>query len=137
MKRYEKIDWLNGSRIIDYEIPKKEFEDSITDKSHFIPMSESVKRIKNMAPISGDTIKIMYDFPNGRDNGAPLPIGRKIGHDIAELSTAIRQDSEYAKKELIKGAKNKKIADEVDRAMTETVGNVSKSNVNNNSTSTV
>ena len=136
MKRYEKIDRLSGSRIIDYEIPKKEFDDSLTDKSHFIPMSESVKRIKGMAPISGDTIKQMYDFPNGRDNGSQLPVGRKIGHDIAELSTAIRQDSEYAKKELAKGAKNKKIADEVDLAMQKTIEKAN-ANANSNSPSTV
>ena len=54
MKRYETIDVINGSKIVDYELPVTEYTESLVDKSHFIPTQEAVKRLVNAPPLSAD-----------------------------------------------------------------------------------
>lgn len=133
MKRFETIDWLNGSKIIDYELPVIEFEESITDKSHFIPMAESVKRL-SVGPVSSDTIAVMYDFPDGKDTGMNVPIARKKGVDIAEVSNEIRMSQAKIKEQLKEGKKRADIAQSVDNAMAGVLNKSNNSNQNNSGT---
>lgn len=115
MTRFETINVISGSKTIDYELPSIEFDDSITDRSHFVPMSESVKRLKGMAPVSGDTIKMMYDFPDGKDTGNAVPSSRRKSIDIAELSNDIRNEISNISTELENASKKAKQAKEVNK----------------------
>ncbi|MEM1986735.1 MAG: hypothetical protein QXQ24_08365 [Nitrososphaeria archaeon] len=133
MKRYETIDWLNGSKLIDYELPVIEYDESITDKSHFIPMAESVKRL-SVGPMSADTIAMMYDYPDGKDNGMNVPIGRKKGVDIAEVSNEIRLSQNKIKQQLKEGKERADIAKSVDNAMAGVIQNSNSSSGNNSGT---
>lgn len=105
MKRYSTVSLFAPVKIIDYQIPKVEYDPSVTDDSYFIPVSEAVKK---MTPFVGNASTDQYfDFPSGRDTGREVPLGRKPGMDIAEVSTAVREEasaleakSEKAKKDL-------------------------------------
>lgn len=61
-----------------------DFGDSKADFTAFVPTAESVRSL----PV-GDIGLQHYDFPDGRDDGRQVPIGRKRGVDIAELSEEI------------------------------------------------
>lgn len=134
MKRYETIDWINGSKLIDYELPVIEYDESITDKSHFIPMAESVKRL-SVGPMSADTVATIYDFPDGKDNGMRVPLSRKKGIDIAEVSNEIRISQNKIKEQLQEGKKRADIAESVDKAMAGVIKNSNSSSVNNSNSS--
>ena len=121
MKRYETIDVINGSKIVDYELPVIEYSESLVDKSHFIPTQEAVKRLVNAPPLSADIIETMYDYANGHDTGMNIPIGRKPGADLAEISQDIVARQNDINEKLKEGAKNYKIAQEIDKALKENV----------------
>jgi hypothetical protein len=117
MKRYQTIDWINGSKIIDYNEPTTEYDDSLTDKTHFIPTQEAVKRLANQPPMSSDQINQSYDFPDGKDNGVTIPTGRKLGRDLAEISTEINNQNALIKDQLIEGKKKADLAMTIDNAI--------------------
>lgn len=121
MKRYETIDVINGSKIVDYELPVIEYTESLVDKSHFIPTQEAVKRLVNAPPLSADIIETMYDYPNGHDTGMNIPIGRKPGADLAEISQDIVTKQNDINEKLKEGEKNYKIAQEIDNAINKNV----------------
>lgn len=127
MKRYSTIDWINGADVIDYSLPVKEFDVSLTDKSHFIPMAESVKRLRGVAPLSADVVAMSYDFPDGKDTGNPVPSGRRKGIDIAELVVDVRKQSKIVVDGLVDGAKNASLAADVDASLNRSMSNTSNS----------
>lgn len=105
MKRWITINPFDGSEIFDYELPKKEWDESIVDKSHFIPVAEALKNLEgNSSAMHADLTR--FDFPDGKDNGMPLPPSRRPGADIAEVQEYVEAIDKSAKQ---------KIADAVER----------------------
>lgn len=117
MRKYRTIDVGNGSERFDYTRPVKEFGESLTDKSHFVPASEAVKALRGIAPLSRDVVARAYDFPDGKDSGVPVPASRARGRDIAEISTAIHNDSKQISEGLKEGANIAKASRELDQAL--------------------
>ena len=117
MRKYHTIDFGNGSERYDYTRPIKEFGESLTDKSHFVPASEAVKVLRGVAPLSRDVIARAYDFPDGKDSGVPVPASRVRGRDIAEISTAIHNESKKISEGLKTGADIVKAQNEIDQAL--------------------
>lgn len=64
----------------------QKFTESKADLTHFVPIEESVRSL----PV-GDIGLQHYDYPDGKDDGAPVQIGRKRGVDIAEISEEVRK----------------------------------------------
>ncbi|QCS37169.1 hypothetical protein [Tortoise microvirus 63] len=88
MKRYEHaFTIMNPAPIVD--VPplgiRDEWDDSVTDKSFFIPMAESVKTV-NATPFSEAEIAASFDFKDGKDSGDKIPVDRYRGLDLAEVS---------------------------------------------------
>ncbi|QCS36968.1 hypothetical protein [Tortoise microvirus 36] len=79
------------------------WEPSETDPSYFVPTAEAVKTI-NTAPLSPSEIARFYDFKNGKDNGSPVPLSRKRGLDLADISEA-KNRAEAALKKTMDDAK--------------------------------
>lgn len=75
---------------------RTEFDDSLADKRYFEPVRESVKNI----PSGSLSDSGLYDFPNGKDNGMQVPISRKKGVDIAEVSQSVRKDTEKVRSKI-------------------------------------
>ena len=117
MRKYYTIDVGNGSKRYDYERPIKEFGESLADKSHFVPASEAVKALRGVAPLSRDAVARAYDFPDGKDSGVPVPASRIRGRDLAEVSTAVHNESVALEKGLKEGANIAKAAKELDQAL--------------------
>lgn len=69
-------------------------EDYIIDRSHFCPVSEALASQK-LSPFSGAVASVLFDFPDGRDNGMRLPAVRLHNvKDLAEVSVALRSETE-------------------------------------------
>lgn len=111
MIRYKSVVPLAGSVFVDYKAPTIVYSESLTDKSHFVPMSEAVKRLAQQPALGRDVIASIYDFADGRDTGMAVPLSRNKGVDMAELSVSIRND-EAAMLETIKADKQRK-ADQI------------------------
>lgn len=71
-----------------------DFGESKADFAAFVPTAESVRSL----PV-GDIGLQHYDFPDGKDDGRPVPLGRKRGVDIAELSEEIVQQQANVKEQ--------------------------------------
>ena len=96
MKRWITINPFDGSETFDYTLPKKEWDDSIVDKSHFIPVAEALKNLEgNSAAMHADLTR--FDFPDGKDNGMILPPSRRPGADISEVQEYIETIDNSAK----------------------------------------
>ena len=75
MKRWLTVNPFDGSETFDYTLPKKVWDESIVDKSHFIPVAEALKNLEgNSAAMHADLTR--FDFPDGKDNGMVLPPSR-------------------------------------------------------------
>ena len=99
MKRFESLILLGNNKVFEYSIPEDVFDESRTDRSHFVPTAEAVKRLAGAPPIGNDVVKTIYDFPDGVDNGATVPISRNKGVDLAVLSDSVRrQQAEFSSK---------------------------------------
>lgn len=79
MKRYTKLRnvYFEDDNTYDETVYiKKKFGDSLVDKSHFVPISEA---LASLTP--SDSMHIEenrnYDFPDGKDDGRSIPLGRK------------------------------------------------------------
>lgn len=82
----------------------KDYGDYVVDDSHFVPMSEAVKRVTG-GTLSEAEVKAMYDFPDGRDTGAKVPVDRThrmMNGDIAEMSVEYKYAQKQAKESLDK-----------------------------------
>lgn len=62
------------------------------DDSKFCPTAEALKNI-NGTPLTDEQIANSYDFPNGKDNGMSLPIGRGRFNDITELASEVQKNN--------------------------------------------
>ncbi len=58
---------------------------SLADKSYFKP-EESI--VKTGVALGSVITADMYMFPDGNDNGMDIPIGSRLGVDLAEISQA-------------------------------------------------
>lgn len=95
MKRFTQISPF-GMSVKDYEIPpQKDFGESLADKRYFSPTADSVRTIS-----SSSLPKQFYDYPDGVDTGAPVPIARRKGVDMAVLSNVIRSEQNAIKEAL-------------------------------------
>lgn len=84
MKRYSTIQTVcSDATIVEYTIPIKKFGKSLTDKSHFVPISDAVASLTagNRAHIDDAR---SYDFVDGKDDGRSFA-NRKRSRDIAEV----------------------------------------------------
>ncbi|QCS37376.1 hypothetical protein [Tortoise microvirus 95] len=92
MKRYKTAGTILSPAVTyDYKRPvRDEWDPSVTDKSYFVPISESVKTV-NGAPLSASEIANNFDFKNGRDTGMKIPVDRYKGLDLAEISAHERK----------------------------------------------
>ena len=108
MKRFKSIDVVNGSSLIDYEIPKIVFGKSLVDKSGFVPIADAVASLTagNRAHVDDSN---NYDFADGVDTGIDVSMRRK-GIDIAEhfqnvyqgrvkLEEAVKEGASRARRE--------------------------------------
>lgn len=92
MKRFKTINFVEKLELEDVELPKTPDSPYVVDDSCFIPMSEAIKQL-SVNNSSGTSDGLMYDFPNGKDDGRAIPISRcKDCRDIAEVSAAIMED---------------------------------------------
>ncbi|QCS36759.1 hypothetical protein [Tortoise microvirus 2] len=92
MKRLSHIgNVLNPPETIDYvNFYPEEYDPSVTDKSYFIPLSESVKTV-NPSVLSASEIESSFDFKDGVDSGMKIPVDRYKGLDLAEVSQHTRK----------------------------------------------
>lgn len=108
MTRFKTISFFpSDMTIVDVDADlcaSKDFGDYVVDDSHFVPMSEAVKRVTG-GTLSEAEIKTMYDFPNGKDTGEKVPIDRThrmMNGDIAEMSVEYKRAQKAAKESIDK-----------------------------------
>lgn len=90
MKRWITVNPFDGSEMFDYDLPKKEWDESIVDKSHFIPVAEALKNLEgNSSSMHVDLTR--FDFPDGKDTGMVIPPSRRPGADIAEIQEYVQK----------------------------------------------
>ncbi|QCS37288.1 hypothetical protein [Tortoise microvirus 80] len=122
MKRFENAGTiLNPAPIVDWDLNgvRDEWDESVTDKSYFVPLAESVKTI-NSTPLSEAEIAANYDFADGRDTGQKIPVDRYRGLDLAEVSKIereLRSKIEKQAKQDKENAERKKLYDEVSKPL--------------------
>lgn len=85
-----------GGKIVHYELPKTKDSPYIVDDSQFVPLSEALKQLDNVAGMSSDKASQFYDFVDGQDNGKEIPINRQLHeyNDVTEISNAIQDKVE-------------------------------------------
>lgn len=81
---------------------EKDYGESIVDDSYFVPMSEAVKNVTGQV-LTPEQVKSMYDFADGKDTGAKIPVDRthRFTGDIAEMSQELHATQKQAEQELI------------------------------------
>lgn len=79
------------AKVAIYKLPETPKTDYIVDDSAFVPISEALKQLQNVQPMSDSQLDSFYDFSDGRDNGMSIPISRSPRNfsDIAEISSEI------------------------------------------------
>lgn len=99
MKKFDTINTFDKLSQIDV-IEKSQYFTApyIVDDSKFSPISEALANI-NGQTLSDSQIAQSYDFPDGKDNGMTLPIGRGRFADIVDLSSEISKDSANLKED--------------------------------------
>lgn len=105
MKRFKLIpNSLALNSVIDVEEPGENYDGvkTLADDSYFVPESAIVRQASKL----NTTIPSeFYMFPDGKDDGRPLPTSLKKGIDIAELSQLALQADKQIRKDLEKIAK--------------------------------
>lgn len=77
-----------------YQQPVTPDSEYVVDDSNFVPISEAVRQLVNGYG-AGNRAEQLYDFPDGKDNGQPVPFSRSSQFkDIAELSTEVATQQE-------------------------------------------
>lgn len=106
MKRLDTINHVTKHKVVDYKLPKYKSGPYVVDDSCFIPMSEAIKQLgANGSGGSDETL--LYDFPNGHDNGMAVPATRtKNIKDIAEISTHISEQTEIMSEKIKESKKH-------------------------------
>lgn len=103
--------------------PKKEYADTGTytvDDSHFIPMSELVKRNAQTGPLrlGNDVVENYYDFPDGKDTG--LDVTNRNTKNIAELAKITREGNEKIQKEITREKERQRAKEEAIKPFNQT-----------------
>lgn len=115
MKRWITINPFDGSEVFDYTLPKKVWDDSIVDKSHFIPVAEALKNLEgNSSAMHADLTR--FDFPDGKDNGMLIPPSRRPGADIAEVQEYVEMIDKSAKDKLDSAVERQKAVEAMKKA---------------------
>lgn len=115
MKRWITINPFDGSETFDYDLPKKVWDDSIVDKSHFIPIAEALKNLEgNSASMHADLTR--FDFPNGRDNGMVIPPSRRPGADLTEVQEYVELIDKSAKEKFNDALETQKAVEAMKKA---------------------
>lgn len=114
VKRFKTINSFEGSVKEDYEIPFcSEFGESLTDKSHFVPVSEAVRTLES----SMDRAHIEdgnYDFSDGVDDGRSIPSSRNPhNREITQQFQEVQELTESARNAFNKGVKKAQIKQEI------------------------
>lgn len=117
MKRFISVNVISGSELFDYTSEYKKFGASQADKSHFVPVTDLSQIVGNMTDSEKSSY---YDFPDGKDTGASVPLSRKH-EDLAVLITEGRKlkkevDSELS--EAIEAEKNRQVVDNLLKSTT-------------------
>lgn len=129
IKRLSTISFVCENKIVDSELPSTPDSKFIVDDSHFCPMSEAVKQLSKISPVSADELRMYYDFPSGRDNGKQIPFERSASFsDITELSNSIIEDTkniaetmEKERKKQVRSEKLNSILNKTDSSSTPSV----------------
>lgn len=106
MKRFDTVCVTGVMSVVDYDLPVVSYDETLTDKSHFIPTSEAIKRLSASGALSDAEVSQNYDFTDGHDTGMKVPVGRMRGLDIAEVSNAVKAEQQAVRDE-VKRAKDK------------------------------
>lgn len=115
MKRWITVNPFDGSEVFDYDLPKKVWDDSIVDKSHFIPVAEALKNLEgNSASMHADLTR--FDFPDGKDNGMTLPPSRRPGADISEIQEYVQMVDKSARQKLDEALEKQKAVEAMKNA---------------------
>ena len=115
MKRWITINPFDGSQTFDYDLPKKVWDESIVDKSHFIPIAEALKNLEgNSASMHADLTR--FDFPNGKDNGMVIPPSRRPGADLTEIQEYVEMIDKSAKEKLSDALETQKAVEAMKKA---------------------
>lgn len=102
IKRFNTISALpHVMKVEDYVIPDKIWDESIVDKSCFIPLDTQLATLK---PMTASEQEQHFDFVDGKDDGRQMPLRR--GADISELAQDIREKQKNIKKKLDSAAMN-------------------------------
>lgn len=115
MKRWITINPFDGSETFDYTLPVKEWDESIVDKSHFIPIAEALKNLEgNSASMHADLTR--FDFKDGKDNGMVIPPSRRPGADITEVQEYVQMIDKSAKQKLNDALEKRKAVEAMQKA---------------------
>lgn len=86
---------------INYKVPHFHKTKEVVDMSMFQPISETIKRLNGSRELTGDEVKMYYDFSSGSDNHGEIPYNRKAECvDIAMLSSHIRESQSEIKNKI-------------------------------------
>ena len=84
MVRLKKIpNALQKPEYVPYKVSGTICSESLADKSYFKP-EEAV--VKTGVALGNVVTPEMYMFPDGKDNGMDIPVGSRLGVDLAEIS---------------------------------------------------
>lgn len=98
---------------LDYSEPHTPDTEYIVDDSTFVPIAEAIKQLGNGSSTAAKT-DLLYDFPDGKDNGQPIPFSRSSQFkDIAELSTEIKNQTDSIKSEVEKANKEAELMEQI------------------------
>lgn len=115
MKRYCKLRniYLEDDNTYDYTVYiKNEFGDSLVDKSHFVPISEALASLTPSDSMHVDENR-NYDFPDGKDDGRSIPLGRKPSErEITNMFTEATKGQASASQSISRAKKKISIAKE-------------------------
>lgn len=129
MKRLTSYFTHTSNKVVDYKLPTYEKGPYIVDDSCFCPMSEAIKQLSKVSPMTSDEIEMVYDFPNGKDTGKKVPVQRMpYSSDITEISNSIMEDINEITEKTIKAQKAVKAKADFNAKL-----NSINSSVNNNS----
>ena len=108
MKRFATITPFGGMKVVDYEQNYiTDFGESVTDDRYFTP--------REVQPLvaAPTPSPALYDFPDGRDTGVSLPLSRKKGVDLAEVSLEVGRFNKIIEDDLASALELKKAKDRV------------------------
>ena len=114
MKRWITINPFDGSETFDYDLPKDVWEDSVVDRSHFIPVAEALKNLEGNA--SALHMNMNFDFKDGKDTGVELPPSRRPGADITEVQEYVEKIDRSAKEKVQSAVEKQKAVDAMKKA---------------------